>query len=160
MIQALTAPTSAPFTVREVCAALDVSESGFYAHRRKEQLPRRKQDALIADAMKEVFKQNYGCYGSPRLVQALRQRGVRCGKTRIRRLMRQAGLCARQKRRIRPRTTQSDPHHAKRSAPALRAQLDRAVAAHECASSAFPQRYHLHPNPRGLLVFSGDGGRF
>jgi len=60
--------------------------------------------------MKELFEQNYGCYGSPRLVQGLRQRGVRCGKTRIRRLMQQEGLCARQKRRIRPRTTQSDPH--------------------------------------------------
>ncbi len=80
MIQSLTASASAPFTVREACAALSVSESGFYAHRRKAQRPRRQQDALIACAMKKVFEQNYGCYGSPRLVRGLRQRGVRCGK--------------------------------------------------------------------------------
>jgi len=108
--------------VREACAALSVSESGFYAHRRKAQRPRRQRDALIAGAMKEVFEQNYGCYGSPRLVQGLRQRGVRCGKTRIRRLMQQEGLCARQKRRLRPRTTQSDPHRP--CAPHLLAALE------------------------------------
>ena len=83
MIQSLTvsapAPAPASFTVREACAALGVSESGFYAHRRKEQRPRRQQDKVIGGAMKEVFEQNYGCYGSPRLVRALRQRGVRCG---------------------------------------------------------------------------------
>jgi transposase InsO family protein len=96
--------------VREACAALDVSESGFYAHRRKEQRPWRQQDKVISGAIKEVFERNYGCYGSPRLVRALRQQGVHCGKTRLRRLMRQEGLCPRQKRRVRPRTTRCDPH--------------------------------------------------
>jgi len=72
MIQSLTVSASASFTVREACAALGVSESGFYAHRRKEQRPRRQQDEVISGAMKEVFEQSYGCYGSPRLVRALR----------------------------------------------------------------------------------------
>ena len=93
MIQSLTTPASTPastpFTVRETCSALGVSESGFYAHRRKEERPRRQQDAIIAREMKEVFDKNYRCYGSPRLVRGLRQRGMRCGKTRIRRLMQQ-----------------------------------------------------------------------
>ena len=122
MIQALTAPApasapapapapaSAPFTVREVCTALGVSQSGYYAHRRKEECPRRQQDRIIARVMKEVFEQSYGCYGSPRLVRGLRQRGIRCGKTRIRRLMQEEGICPKQKRRVRPRTTQSSPY--------------------------------------------------
>ena len=59
--------------------------------------------------MKAVFEQSYGCYGSPRLVRSLRSRGVRCGKTRLRRLMQEHGLCPKQKRRLRPRTTQSNP---------------------------------------------------
>lgn len=49
----------------------------------------------------------------PAPVRGLRTRGIRCGKTRIRRLMVlmvQEGLCATQKRRFRPRTTQSKPH--------------------------------------------------
>jgi len=127
---------------------LNVSESGFYAYRRKEQRPRRQQDALIAGVMKEVFEQNYGCYGSPRLVQGLRQRGVRCGKTRIRRLMQREGLCARQKRRIRPRTTHSDPHRL--CAPNRIAQLPPA--------SAPAQRFHSDityiPTKEGFLYLA------
>jgi putative transposase len=95
--------------VRDACAAFTVSESGFYAHRRKAECPRRQEDARIAHEMKEVFDTSYHCYGSPRLLKALRRRGVRCGKARIRRLMRREGLCPRQKRRFHPRTTQSNP---------------------------------------------------
>ena len=58
------APAPAPYTVREACAALGVSESGFYAHRRKDQRPRRQQDGVIACELKAVFEQSYGCYGS------------------------------------------------------------------------------------------------
>ena len=52
MIQSLTASASACFTVREACAALGVSESGFYArgfyaHRHKAERPRRRQDSVI-----------------------------------------------------------------------------------------------------------------
>ena len=108
MIQALTAPAS--ITVREACLALGVSQSGFYAHRHKTERPRRKQDAVIVQHLEEVFESTYHCYGSPRLVQSLRERGVRCGKTRIRRLMKKRGLCPRQKRRFRVQTTQSHPH--------------------------------------------------
>jgi len=168
MIQTLTAPAPASFTVREACAALGVSESGFYAHRRKAQRPRRQQDAFIAGAMKEVFEQNYGCYGSPRLVRGLRQRGVRwgnavcaaakrgvrCGKTRIRRLMQQQGLCARQKRRIRPRTTQSDPHRL--CAPNRIAQLP--------AANAPAQRFHSDityiPTKEGFLYLAATVDAF
>ncbi len=69
MIQSLTASASAPFTVREACAALGVSESGFYARQPKAQRPRRRQDSVIIREMKEVFEQSYRCYGSPRLVR-------------------------------------------------------------------------------------------
>ncbi|CAA9346826.1 Mobile element protein [uncultured Leptolyngbya sp.] len=109
MIESLTAPASA-FTVREACAALGVSESGYYAHRHKDQRLRRQQDARIIPEMKQIFEQNYRCYGSPRLVKGLRKCGVGCGKTRIRRLMQQEGICPKQKRRFRPCTTHSNPH--------------------------------------------------
>jgi transposase InsO family protein len=39
----------------------------------------------------------------------LEQQGIRCGKQRIARLQRRLGLHPVQKRRFRPRTTQSDP---------------------------------------------------
>ena len=120
MIQALTAPAPAParaparaphpITVFEECLALGVSQSGFYAHRHKTEQPRCQQNKVIAEHLEEVFASTYHCYGSPRLVQSLRNRDVRCGKIRVRRLMKERGLCPGQKRRLRVQTTQSSPH--------------------------------------------------
>jgi len=56
-------------------------------------------------------------YGSPRIQCDLREEGLRCGKNRINRLMRAAGLRPKQKRKFRPTTTQSDPTHQSRIAP-------------------------------------------
>jgi transposase InsO family protein len=113
-------------TIRAACLAFGVSQSGFYAHRHKPQRLRRQQDERIIGEMKEVFEQNYHCYGSPRLVKARKNRGLGCCKTRIRRLMKQEGLCPKQKRRFRPCTTQSNPYLS--CAPNLIAALPPAVA--------------------------------
>ncbi len=51
--------------------------------------------------------QSNGTYGSPRMVQELRDNGLAAGRRRIARLMRQNGLAGRQKRRFK-RTTDSD----------------------------------------------------
>jgi putative transposase len=104
-------------TIRAACATFGVSESGFYAHRHKAKRSRRQQDHQIVPLMKRIFEENYHCYGSafrlsgsPRLVKALKIRGFGCGKARIRRLMKQEGICPKQKRRFRPCTTQSAPY--------------------------------------------------
>jgi transposase InsO family protein len=60
--------------------------------------------------MRDIFEQNQRCYGSPRLVRELKKQGVRTSKTRVRRLMQSEGICPVQKRRVRVRTTQSNPY--------------------------------------------------
>ena len=113
MIQVITKPSSASapaFEVREACAALGASPSGFYAHCHKPERLRRREDGVLADAMKAVFDESRKSYGSPRLVRALRGRGLHTSKTRVRRLMKSHGLCPCQKRRVRVRTTHSNPH--------------------------------------------------
>ena len=107
------------------CHTLSVSRSGYHAHLRKPQLKRRTQDAQLATEIHEAFNASHSTYGSPRLVQALRKKGLRHGKNRIARLMRQEQLQALQKRRFVPRTTVADktatpaPNHLlKRPAPA------------------------------------------
>ena len=92
----------------EACLALEVSRSGYHDHRRKPRGKRRQQDHLLACALGEEFTLSRQTYGSPRLVAALRQRGLRHGKNRVRRLMREQHLQVRQKRRFVPRTTQAD----------------------------------------------------
>lgn len=91
----------------EMAEALEVSKSGFHAHQRKESGIRRRQDKELVALIQPLFAQSRLTYGSPRLTEALRSRGHRCGKNRVARLMRQSGLRPRQKRRFRPQTTDS-----------------------------------------------------
>ena len=87
---------------------LEVSVSGFFAHQRKAQGQRRQQDDELACAIAPIFTASRRTYGCPRVTAALRQRGVRCGKNRVARLMRENRLVPRQKRkRWRPGTTDS-----------------------------------------------------
>lgn len=72
MIETLIASEPASITVRQACVALNVSESGFYAHRHKAERPRRQEDTRIAEQMTQVFEANYHCYGSLRLVKGLK----------------------------------------------------------------------------------------
>ena len=91
--------------------ALDVSESGFAAHRGKQDGQRWKEDAELRALIAQSFEQSRNTYGSPRVRLDLRDLGKRCGKNRVARLMRESGLRARQKRRFRPRTTDSGDSH-------------------------------------------------
>jgi transposase InsO family protein len=108
----------------KACQALNVSRSGYHAHLCKHQRPRRRQDAQLATEIRAAFTASRSTYGSPRLVHALRAKGLRHGNNRIARLMREQHLRVRQKRRFVPRTTIADktspvaPNHLlKRSAP-------------------------------------------
>ncbi len=94
----------------EACQILQVSRSGYHAHLRKPQRARRVQDAELARELQEAFLSSRRTYGSPRLRQVLRRKGLRHGKNRIARLMREARLHVRQKRRFVPRTTLTDKH--------------------------------------------------
>ena len=67
---------------------LEVSESGFAAHRRKAERPRRRHDAQL----RPLIAQSRHPYGCPRVRLNLQDHGQRCGKSRIARLMRESGL--------------------------------------------------------------------
>ena len=89
--------------------ALEVSTSGFHTHRRKDQGQRRQKDQVLSRAIRPVFAASRQTYGCPRVTAALRAQGLRCGKNRVARLMRENLLRPRQKRkRWRPTTTESN----------------------------------------------------
>jgi putative transposase len=95
------------YSVAEMCLALGVSRSGLYDHTQKNQRDRRQEDALLAEQISVIFLQSRSTYGCRRIQQMLRRQGIHCGKQRIRRLMEAHELQALQKRRFRPKTTQS-----------------------------------------------------
>lgn len=98
------------YTITMLCRVLDVSRSGFHAWRGRPQAPRVRSDAQLAVQVAAIHKRSRKAYGSPRVHAELRAKGVRVGKKRVERLMRENGLEARRKRRFR-KTTDSKHSH-------------------------------------------------
>ena len=113
----------AAFPVRMLCRIVGVAVSGFYAWRRRRPGRRREGDRRMSERIGVIFAASRRTYGSPRVHAELRAEGVRVGRKRVARLMREGGLAvARQRRRV-PRTT--DGRHDLPVAPNL---LDRNFA--------------------------------
>jgi len=78
-----------------MCRLYAVTRAGYYAWRSRERSERERQNAALSEQIRVVHAQSRGTYGSPRVHQALRQRGCRVGKHRVARLMRAHGIKAR-----------------------------------------------------------------
>ena len=108
MTFAFIAAEKAHHPVRTLCRVLDVSASGFYAAQQGHVSPRTQQDRALRAHLVAAYRTSRGSYGSPRLQQALRAAGYRIGRHRVMRLMREADLVGRRRRRFRATTT-ADP---------------------------------------------------
>jgi transposase InsO family protein len=102
------AEEAAGHSVKNACHLLEVSRAAYYQRRKGVPSARKLSDAELAEQITAVHAESKGTYGSPRVHQELHKRGVDCGKRRVRRLMLQAGLEGRCKKRWR-RTTVADP---------------------------------------------------
>jgi transposase InsO family protein len=100
----------AKYPVRLLCELLEVSRSGYYASVDRPASPKRTSDAQLVVEIKAAMVRGRGTYGSPRVHDDLRAHGIRVGKKRVERLMRENELVARQKRRF-VHTTDSDHEH-------------------------------------------------
>jgi len=107
------------------CKVLNVSTSGYFEHQhRKNAGPQSADGKRISDEallvhIKAAHAGSKGEYGWPRVWEELRANGVRVGKERIRRLMKQHGIKARGKRKF---VVTTDSKHNLPIAPNL---LDR-----------------------------------
>jgi putative transposase len=93
-----------------MCGVLEVSESGLYAWRKRPTCRHQREDARIAQEVRQVFEKHQGRYGSPRIHRDLHEEGISCSRKRVARLMREEELSALRKRR-RVVTTKSDKIH-------------------------------------------------
>jgi putative transposase len=88
-------------SVEALCAALDVSPSGYYAWCKREVSPHQQADVRLGEEIERVFVESRRTYGSHRIWLGLRERGIRTSRKRVERLMRQRGwrsVRARQRR--------------------------------------------------------------
>jgi putative transposase len=97
------------YPVALMCRVLGVSRAGFYAAQKRPPSAHAQEDDFLQGEIQRIFERSRQRYGSPRIHAELRARGIRCGKKRVARLMRDADLRAYRPRRRRPRTTQVDP---------------------------------------------------
>jgi putative transposase len=83
-----------------MCRLLEVSLNGFRAWLRGGDPDRKRlTDVQLVALMRAIHAEVKCAYGSPRMLEELRGRGFRVGKTRVERLMREHGIRARHKRR-------------------------------------------------------------
>ena len=79
--------------VAVACRVLRVSSSGYYEWRERGPSARARADEVLSAEIAEIHTMSRGTYGSPRVHAELRLgRDVRCGRKRVARLMRTAGL--------------------------------------------------------------------
>jgi len=95
------------FEVRKMCRVLGVSRSGYYSYLRRGLSQRNEENKRFVSKIKEIWKWSRGTYGSPRITAELQAQGLGCGENRIARLMREAGIKARTRKKFRI-TTKSD----------------------------------------------------
>jgi putative transposase len=89
------------FPVQFMCRMLSVSRSGYYDWRDRPPSRRSCGNATLTSKIREIHRRSRETYGSPRVHAELRALGTRCGRKRVARLMRQAGLrgCMRGRRK-------------------------------------------------------------
>lgn len=103
------------FPVAQTCQVLGLSRSGYYDWLQRKPSRRQLANEHLLPHIVQAHEQGRHAYGSPRVTQVLKGQNCPCGRHRVARLMRQAGLRGLQKRSFRPRTT--DSHHDLAIAP-------------------------------------------
>jgi transposase InsO family protein len=104
------------YPVNVLCATLDVSPSGYHAWAQRTPSLRAQANAALLPLIAEAYRTSRQTYGSPRITHWLRAHGQPCGRVRVARLMRQAGVNRRPRPRFRPLSL-TDSNHALPVAP-------------------------------------------
>ncbi len=96
--------------VTTLCRVLDVSRSGFYAWRSlKPSVAETRREALT-ERVAEIHAEVKARYGSPRMHAELVGRGHACCVNTVARVMREAGIAAKTKRKFQQTTDSNHPH--------------------------------------------------
>ena len=95
-----------PITI--LCRVLEVSRAGYHAWKGRVVSARARADTTLEGRIREIHRASRGTYGSPRVHAELQDVDqIRCGRKRVARLMRRAGLVGVSRRRY-VQTTRRD----------------------------------------------------
>lgn len=98
------------YAIDQLCATLAVTRSGYHAWAGREPGVRAKANATLLPLITEEHWESRQTYGSPRIRIWLQEHGQSCGRQRISKLMRVAGLSSRPRRCFRPASLTDSNH--------------------------------------------------
>lgn len=99
-----------------MCRALKISRSGYYGWCTRPPSARSQRDAELSSHIARVHRQHRRALGSLKTWKVLNAQGIACGKHRVARLRKSAGIEARRKQRFR---VMAEHHHREPPAPDL-----------------------------------------
>jgi putative transposase len=99
------------FGVEEMCQVLSVSRSGFYRWCKHSSSQRQRQNQHLLAMIRQIHRDSQLNYGSPRITDALRNRGFKYNHKRVERLMRINQIRSKRKRKFKV-TTHSNHQRA------------------------------------------------
>ena len=102
MRYALITRCRADFAVRLMCRVLQVSPSGYYKSLKASPTLRAIADDALMAHVRTSFEASDETYGAPRVHENLQQQGLRVGKNRVARVMREHGLVGRSRAKAVP----------------------------------------------------------
>jgi len=102
------------FSVEEMARILGVSREGYRKHLRKSP---RETSSWLTVQVRAIYEQSGRRFGSPKIFQALRRRGIRCARKSVEKIMKNARIQGVSRKRRAPRTT--DSRHNRPVAPNL-----------------------------------------
>jgi len=95
------------FPVKKMCQVLQVTKSGYYRWTTRPESRRKQENRKLLKVIRKIFTKSRKTYGSPRITDALHDKGITVSRNRVARLMRENGIRAKIKRRFKI-TTQSN----------------------------------------------------
>ena len=87
-----------------MCRVLQVSRSGYYRWLKRKPSQRQLDNQRLDAQIREIYDQNKGRYGSPKITEELRDQGHKVSKNRVARRMRKAGLRSKIRRKYKVTT--------------------------------------------------------
>ena len=90
-----------------MCKVLKVSSSGYYYWRKHPVGVRQMKHNHLLAHVRQIHTQSQGRYGSPRIADELRDRGVKTSRNRVARLMQKEAIRSIMYKKYRVRTTDS-----------------------------------------------------
>jgi putative transposase len=95
------------FRVKKMSEVLGVSRSGYYASLEEGRGERARENERLGALIRQIWVKSRELYGSPRITVELQAQGARCGKNRVARLMREAGIRSQTRKAFRVTTKPS-----------------------------------------------------